>query len=136
MHWLKPPAAPNSAVVPGERNRSRARPLAVIPPVGHNRIVTREQAIATLRNRQPELMARGVAHLSLFGSTARGDQRPDSDIDLLAAFDSSRRISLLDIAGLEVRLAALLGCPVDLIEEGTMKQRVSKSAEPDLLRVF
>ena len=110
--------------------------LAVILPVRHNRKVTREQAVETLRNRQAELMARGVEHLSLFGSTARGEQRPDSDIDLLAAFDASRRISLLDIAGLEVRLATLLGCPVDLVEEGTMKQRVFKSAEPDLLHVF
>jgi len=107
--------------------------LAVILPVRHNRKVTRELAVETLRNRQAELMARGVAHLSLFGSTARGEQRPDSDIDLLAA---SRRISLLDIAGLGFRLATLLGCPVDLVEEGTTKQRVFQSAEPDLLRVF
>jgi predicted nucleotidyltransferase len=98
--------------------------------------MTREQALEMLKNRHPELMARGIAHLSLFGSTARGDQRPDSDIDLLAAFDASRRISLLDIAGLEVRLANLLGCPVDLVDEGTLKHRVSRSAEPDILRVF
>ena len=52
----------------------------------------REQVIATLREHEPGLRAVGVVRLSLFGSTARGDRRPDSDVDLLAAFDATRRI--------------------------------------------
>jgi len=55
----------------------------------------REQVIATLRKHEPGLRAVGVVRLSLFGSTARGDRQPDSDVDLLAAFDATRRISLL-----------------------------------------
>jgi predicted nucleotidyltransferase len=47
----------------------------------------------------------------LFGSTARGDRHPDSDIDLLVAFDETRRISLLDVAGIELQLSELLGKP-------------------------
>jgi predicted nucleotidyltransferase len=69
----------------------------------------REQVLATLRDHEPALKAAGVVRLSLFGSTARGDRRPDSDIDLLAAFDQSRRISLLDVAGIEIQLSELLG---------------------------
>jgi predicted nucleotidyltransferase len=46
----------------------------------------RDQVIAKLRGHEAELRAVGVVRLSLFGSTARGDQRPDSDVDLLAAF--------------------------------------------------
>jgi hypothetical protein len=45
----------------------------------------REQVLATLRAHEPALKAAGVVRLSLFGSTARGDRRQDSDIDLLAA---------------------------------------------------
>ena len=55
--------------------------------------MTREQVLARLREREAELRSAGVVRLSLFGSAARGDSRPDSDIDLMAAFDEERRIS-------------------------------------------
>ena len=98
--------------------------------------MNREQVIATLRAHEPELKAAGVVRLSLFGSTARGDRRPDSDIDLLAAFDETRRISLLDVAGIEIQLSELLGRTVDLVEEGTLKPRVRKRVEVEVLRAF
>jgi len=60
--------------------------------MGKMEAMNRGQVIATLRAHEPELKAAGVVRLSLFGSTARGDRRPDSDIDLLAAFDETRRI--------------------------------------------
>jgi predicted nucleotidyltransferase len=82
-----------------------------------------DRIIATLRGHEPELRAAGVARLSVFGSMARGESRPDSDIDLLAGFDASRRLSLLDLVSIELRLAGLLGQPADLVEEGTLKLR-------------
>jgi predicted nucleotidyltransferase len=98
--------------------------------------MSREEVLATLREHEPELKAVGVVRLSLFGSTVRGDRRPDSDIDLLAAFDETRRISLLGVAGIEIRLAELLGMPVDLVEEGTLKPRVKKSVDTEAVRAF
>jgi len=98
--------------------------------------MTRDEVLATLRTHAPEIQAAGVTRLSLFGSTARGDRRPDSDIDLLAAFDPTRRLSLLDVAGIEIQLSELLGQPVDLIEEGTLKPRVRKSVEAEAVRAF
>lgn len=103
---------------------------------GDNRGMDREQVVATLREHEMELRAAGVTHLSLFGSTARGDQRPDSDIDLLAAFDDSRRISLLDVAGIERQIARMLGRPVELVEVSTLKPRVRKNAESEAVRAF
>ena len=96
----------------------------------------REQVIAVLRGHEPELRAAGVLRLSLFGSTARGDDRPDSDIDLLAAFDNTRRISLLDVVGIEDRISRMLGRPVELAEEGTLKPRVQKNVEAEAVRAF
>ena len=96
----------------------------------------REQVLATLREHEMELRAAGVARLSLFGSTARGDQRPNSDIDVLAAFDSSRRISLLDVVGIERQIARMLGRPVELVEEGTLKPRVRSNVESEAVRAF
>ena len=98
--------------------------------------MNRRQVIAALRQHELELKAAGIVRLSLFDSTARGDSRPDSDIDLLAAFDNTRRISLLDVAGIEIRLSALLGQPVDLVEEGALKPGVQRTVEAEALRAF
>ena len=114
------------------------QPLPIDPPLKHhdNRTMEREQVIATLRGHELELRAAGVIRLSLFGSTARGDRRPDSDIDLLAAFDDTRRISILDVAGIERQISQLLGRSVELVEEGTLKPRVRKNVEAEALRAF
>jgi predicted nucleotidyltransferase len=98
--------------------------------------VNREQVVTTLREHQQELKAAGIVRLSVFGSTARGDRRPDSDIDLLAAFDESMPISLLDMAGLEIQLSQVLGHKVDLVEEGTLKPRVQVEVESEAVRAF
>jgi predicted nucleotidyltransferase len=96
----------------------------------------RDEVIAALRAHEPELRAAGVIRLSLFGSTARDEARADSDIDLLAAFDGTRKLSLLDVIGIENKLADLLGHPVDLIEEGTIRPRARQSASREAVRAF
>ena len=58
------------------------------------------------------------------------------DVDLLAVFDETRRISLLDIAGMELDLSEMLGRKVDLIEEGTLKPRVQESVQAEVVRAF
>jgi predicted nucleotidyltransferase len=55
----------------------------------------------------------GVVHASVFGSVARGTATDESDVDFLVEFEPSR--SLLDLASLELDLAALLGRPVDVV---------------------
>ncbi|MGA2148883.1 MAG: nucleotidyltransferase domain-containing protein [Bryobacteraceae bacterium] len=96
----------------------------------------RERVIATLRGHESELRAAGILRLSLFGSTVRGDDRPDSDIDLLAAFDDTRRISLLDVVAVEQQISRMLGRTVELVEEGTLKPRVRKNVEAEAVRAF
>jgi predicted nucleotidyltransferase len=96
----------------------------------------RDKVIATLRAHEPELRAAGVVRLSLFGSTARNEARAESDIDLLAAFDEAQSLSLLDLIGIENRLSDLLGQPVDLIEEGTLRPRVQQTATLEAVRAF
>jgi hypothetical protein len=98
--------------------------------------MNREAVIATLRAHEPDLRAAGVARLSLFGSTVRREARPDSDIDLVAAFDGARPLSLLDVLRIENQLADLLGQRVDLIEEGTLKPRVRRTVDREAVRAF
>ena|SRR5215469_14450369 len=95
----------------------------------------RDQVIAILRAHEPELKRAGIVRLSLFGSTARGEDAPQ-DVDLLAAFDEHRQLSMLDVIHIENELTDLLGYSVDLIEEGTLKPRVKKSGEAEAIRAF
>ena len=74
--------------------------------------------------------------LSLFASTARDEARPGSDIDLLVTFDDAQSLSLLDMIGIENRLADLLGQSVDLIEEGSLKPRALDTVSREAVRAF
>jgi predicted nucleotidyltransferase len=98
--------------------------------------MTREQVLTTLRAHEQQLRDAGIEGLALFGSTARGDQRPDSDVDLLASFDATRRLSVLDVVGLQLRIADLLGVKVDLTEEGSLKPRIQKRVQAEVVRAF
>ena len=109
-------------------NRSRLVPKWLL--------MKRDEVVAALRAHEPELRASGIVRLSLFGSMARDEARPDSDIDLLASFDEARQLSLLDMIRIENRLADLLGCPVDLIEEGTLRPRARRNASREAVRAF
>jgi predicted nucleotidyltransferase len=75
---------------------------------------------------------RGLTNPRLFGSVARGEDRPDSDVDILV--DLSQDSSLLDVIGLECDLEELLACEVDVVPTSglktAMKQRVLAEAVP------
>jgi predicted nucleotidyltransferase len=71
-----------------------------------------------------------VRELSVFGSAARGDIRPESDIDMLVEFQPDAPIGLWEFAGLEDELRDLLGRKVDLVSKRGLKPRV----RPHVLR--
>ena len=97
-------------------------------------MTTRADVLARLSAQRAELAQRfDVASLSLFGSTARDERCPDSDVDLLVAF--ARPPTLNGDMGLKFHLESLLGCPVDLVTEGGLKPRARQSVEKDLVRV-
>ena len=96
----------------------------------------RETVIAKLRNHQAELKSAGVLSLRLFGSVARGEARPDSDVDLMARFDKARCRTLFDYAGVEGRLAEILNVRVELTPEDMMHEPVRTEAEREAVLVF
>lgn len=63
----------------------------------------------------------GAHSIAVFGSVARGEQRPGSDVDFLVEFE--RGASLLDLIKLQDDLEALLGCSVDVVSAGGLKTR-------------
>jgi uncharacterized protein len=68
-----------------------------------------------------------VRELSVFGSAARGEMRPDSDIDLLVEFIPEAKVDLLDHAGLMLDLSKLLGRRVDLVSKKGLKPLIRAS---------
>ncbi len=71
----------------------------------------------------------GASNLKVIGSVARGDERPDSDIDFLVEWDPES--SLLDQAGLILELQALLNRKVDVASEGWLKSRIQDQIHED-----
>ena len=74
----------------------------------------RARVLGVLQQHERELRARGLTRLALFGSTARGDLGPKSDVDLLIEVDPARPFGLFAFVDLKTDLAAILGRPVDL----------------------
>ncbi len=64
----------------------------------------------------------GAHNVRVFGSVARGDAQPDSDVDLLVEMESGR--SLLDLGGLLMDLQALLGREVDVVTDKGLRDRI------------
>ena len=92
--------------------------------------------IQTLRLHEPELRAAGIVHLRLFGSVARGEASAESDVDLMADIDRSKRLTLFSLAGLENRLSDLLGVKVDLSPADSMKEAVHARAVREAILAF
>lgn len=80
-----------------------------------------------LRSSRQEILTlaekRGVHNVRVFGSVARGEQRLESDVDLLVDFEAGR--SLLDLTGLWLDLESALGCRVDVVSSRGLRPRVA-----------
>jgi predicted nucleotidyltransferase len=95
----------------------------------------RDDVIGRLRQHRAEIRRLGVRALYLFGSTARGEAGPESDVDLYFDYDDPR-FSLIELAGLQTRLAELLGAPIDLMTRGSLHPRLRQEIEQSALQVF
>jgi uncharacterized protein len=95
-----------------------------------------ENVVATLRAHEPELRAAGISHLSLFGSVARRDAGPDSDVDLAIELNPDARVDLFRLTALERRTAELLSRRVDLLPEPVEKARLQANINRDRRHAF
>ncbi len=94
----------------------------------------RADAIALIASHRDEILRRfGVRSLSLFGSVARDEGRPDSDVDLLVEFEGPTTFD--GHMGLVVFLEDLFGCRVDVVTAKGLKPRLRPLIDQDLVRV-
>ena len=96
----------------------------------------KESIIAILQQHAPELRAEGLVHLRLFGSAARGQATAQSDVDLLAEFDKSKRITLVTLGSLEDRLGHLLDARVEISSDDWMREPVRQHALREAVVAF
>lgn len=90
-----------------------------------------------LRRRRRQVLAVadrfGARNVRVFGSVARGDDGPHSDIDFLVDLDAG--VGLIKLAGLERELSTLLGRPVDVVPADGLKPRVRAAVERDVVQL-
>jgi uncharacterized protein len=95
----------------------------------------RIEAIGRLKEHETELKRLGVEHLYLFGSTARGEARPDSDVDLF--FDHPEgSIGLYELMDVKDAAAHILGCDADVMTRRSLHRVLRERIEASALQVF
>ena len=92
----------------------------------------RDQALTILASQADDLRSRKVKSLSVFGSVARDEAGPDSDIDILVEF--SEPVDLFEFVGLQNHLTALLGHEVDLATPRALRRQLRDQILKEAIR--
>ena len=98
--------------------------------------MNRQQILAKLRENEAALRARGVSHTALFGSRARDDARPDSDIDIMVEFDPAARVTVFNYAGLKDYITGLFDGLVDVVSREGLKPYLHPAVMTDAIYAF
>jgi predicted nucleotidyltransferase len=95
----------------------------------------RATAITTLKAHEAELRKLGIQHLYLFGSTARDEARPNSDIDLFFAHERGK-LGLFQLMDVKETAARILGRNTDIMTRGSLHPVLREEIEASALQVF
>ncbi|MDR4494947.1 MAG: nucleotidyltransferase family protein [Nitrospirales bacterium] len=94
----------------------------------------RSKVLETLTREKPELSRRfGVLGLKIFGSTARDEAGPDSDVDIVVSLDGPA--TSYRYFGVQFHLEDVLGCPVDLVTEKALRPELRPFIEREAVNV-
>ena len=98
--------------------------------------MNRQDIINRLRQHEAALRSRGVAHAALFGSRARGDERPDSDTDIMIEIDPDAPVGVYEYVGIKQYIASLFDGSVDVVDREALKPYVRPVATSDAIHAF
>lgn len=96
----------------------------------------RTDAIEALKRHADALRALGATSLFLFGSVARDEARPDSDIDLFIDYDMAKKFSLIDLAGIKLFLEESFESGVDVTTRSSLHPKLKNRIESSAIRIF
>ena len=80
-----------------------------------------QEIIARLRENEAALHAQGVRHAALFGSRARGDNRPDSDMDIMIEIDPDAPVGVYEYVRIKEYIASLFNGRIDVVDREGLK---------------
>ena len=98
--------------------------------------MTSREAIRRLGRNRQKLARFHVAHLSVFGSTARDEATLHSDVDLLVEFQPGARVGLFTFVRLQEFLADVMGCRIDLATPGALREEMREQILAEAVRAF
>jgi predicted nucleotidyltransferase len=96
----------------------------------------RREIIARLRGNEAALRKRGVRHAALFGSRARGEERPDSDVDIMIEVDPAARIGVYEYVAIKDYIDSLFDTRVDVVRRDRLRPFVRPAATGDAIYAF
>src|ERR1700685_810416 len=98
--------------------------------------MSRDEIIKKLKDYEADLRTRGVVHAALFGSRARGDNRPDSDIDIMVEIAEDFPMDVFQYVGVVHAIEDLFSLRVDVSNRIAQKPHVRPSAQRDAVYAF
>ena len=129
----------------GRRQPALTTLASLVTPTGHDLLIelrpapgldrltgSHGQRVRAARSRlKATAAAHGVSSLAVFGSVARGEERSDSDVDLLVELPA--KMGLFGLGRLRSELEAVLGLPVDLVPAGDLTPGLRRTVAQDLV---
>jgi uncharacterized protein len=98
--------------------------------------MTRDEIVMTIRKNAEAIKAEGVTKLAIFGSRVRGDNRPDSDIDILVEVAPDVSFSLLNLIGVQHIIGDATGLQAQATMRRSIPPRVAERIADDIFEVF
>jgi predicted nucleotidyltransferase len=98
--------------------------------------MTRDEIVTTIRKNAEAIKAEGVTKLAIFGSRVRGDNRPDSDIDILVEVAPDVSFSLLNLIGVQHIIGDATGLQAQATMRRSIPPRVAERIADDIFEVF
>jgi predicted nucleotidyltransferase len=96
----------------------------------------RATVIERIKAKEEAISKEGATHLYLFGSRARGGNKPASDVDVLVDYDPSGKFSVFDLIGIKLLLEEELDLDVHVTTKSSLRPELNDEIETQSIRVF
>lgn len=120
----------------GWYNRNMKSASSLERDIKANSSLDRDDLVRSVAKLETKLRDLGVTSLSIFGSRARGDYRPESDLDVLIDVSMPGKFSLLDLVGIAHLIEDSVHIPTNIFMKRSVGREFSASIENDLVEVF
>lgn len=104
--------------------------------IGEKRPIALDRALSILRDHRARLSAMGIVHAGVFGSVARGEAGPKSDLDVLVDVDRSKVRSIYDYCEVRLAISDLFDGRADVVERKSLRPRLKERILAEVVGAF